>query len=262
MAMKLSDKIRKVIHLGYYLFLKDFRYRYRQTFFGYFWAVLKPLLIGVPLILIGRQFDLGSDSKDVPYEIYSFAGIILFQIFWEIVMFPQWIMRRSRQFFKNVRVPYESVIFAGLCYSIFNTLIYIAVLAVIFLVCSVHIPISAAVAVLLIPVILLCGLSIGIFFAPVTLIYLDIRYALPLISTLMLWSVPLVYKSPASGILYHINRFNPLTYLLTVPRELIFGHTDTSLLFFAGSICFFLAFLYIGLKFYFRAMPFAVDQIL
>ncbi len=260
--MNYKDRIHKIVNLGYYLFLKDFRYRYRQTFLGYFWAVLRPLLIGAPIIFIGKQFDLGSSSSSVPYEVYSFTGIILFQIFWDVVLFPQWVMRRSRQFFKNVRIPFEAVLVAGLCYALFNTSIYILMLVAICLLLGVKVSILVLLSIASVPLILLCGLAIGIYFAPITLVYLDIRYALPVLSTIFMWSTPLVYKSPSSGGLHYINKYNPLTYLLTIPREWMFGQSDTSVILFVTSILIFFIVLFFGFKFYYRAMPIGIDQIL
>ena len=120
---------RNLFHLGFLLFLRDFQYRFKLAYFGYVWACLRPLLVGLPIILVGNQFNLGADDRlGISYPLFAFAGLILWQVFWDALFYPQWVMRRSRKLITRVRFPYKLVLVAGCFYVLFNLVFYTALL--------------------------------------------------------------------------------------------------------------------------------------
>ena len=55
---------------------------------------------------------------------------------------------------------------------------------------------------------------------------------LPLLSPVLLWTAPIIYAAPEEGVLAVVNRWNPLTYLINIPRQwLVLGATDNDSLF-------------------------------
>jgi lipopolysaccharide transport system permease protein len=64
--------------------LRDITLRYRQTALGVIWVVLQPLLAaGVFSIVFGTVADLPSGG--VPYFIFSYAGLLAWNVFNGIV---------------------------------------------------------------------------------------------------------------------------------------------------------------------------------
>ena len=250
------------VKLGWFLFLRDFRYRFRQTYFGYIWAFIKPLLAALPIIIVGNQFDLDRNNPlKVNYAVFSFVGLMLWQVFWDSIVFPQWMMRRTRSILKRVPFKYWAVVVAGCFYVLFNLLIYIGLTFIVLIIFNVSPPWTAFLGVLALIPLILCGLSIGIFIAPITLVYLDLRYSLPTLAGLLLWSVPVVYVTPETGLLNIINRWNPVTFLINVPRAwLISGLSSSDWMFFLSCMLFFVFFLW-SVRFYKKAMPVVVEQI-
>ncbi len=247
--------------LGWLLFVRDFQYRYRLTFLGYFWAFVGPLLIGVPFIIVGHQFNLGGDSMMVPYVAYAFTGIVFIRLFWDNVVFPQWVTRRVRQLLKTVHFPHEAVVVAGCFYSLFNAAVYMGLVGVVLAIYQVPPSATSLLAVGSVPLVMLAGLAIGIYMVPVVLVYLDIRYSLPLLFPVIIWSVPVLYKAPDSGLLHTINKWNPLTYLIVTPVNWLVGvpaeDVEPFVLCLIGSAVLLLA----GFRFLYRKMPLAIDQI-
>lgn len=249
-----------LLNLGWFLFLRDFQGRYRQTYLGYFWALSRPLLSAAPIILVGKHFKLGGEGVAVPYELFAFTGVVLLQSFWDAVVFPQWITRRARKILKNFCLPPGAILIASSCYIALNLLVYISLITLVLVIIKPHISLSAIFTFLSLPLIISAGLSIGIFFIPITLVYLDIRYSLPLLYGFLLWTLPLFYKSPEYGLLSVINKFNPLTYLILAPRDWLFGEASTYWPF-TVAVLFFLTLLIAGLRFNSKALPIAVDQV-
>lgn len=262
--MKFSNLIyiiRNDAILGWHLFFRDFQYRYRLTFLGYFWAIIRPLFVALPIIFVGKQFDFGGDfSPDFSYEAYAFTGFIFFKIFWDAIEFPQFVMWRARKIITEVKIPYISIIIAGCYYIMINIAVYIFSLVVVFVIYNVSLKTTAFLSIFSILLCVLSGLSIGIIFSPIALFYLDIRYGIGYMSSVFMWSVPIFYVTPVDGFLSEINKWNPLTYLIEIPRYWLIGGPENNELFFGLSITFFLILFLVSLWFYHRAMPIAIER--
>ena len=72
---------RHLVRLGKLLFLRDFRFRYRQTLLGYLWAVARPLMAVLPLTLVGSAFGLGGDMRTADYALFALSGFLMWQVF-------------------------------------------------------------------------------------------------------------------------------------------------------------------------------------
>ena len=258
-----TQHARDVAYLGFLLFKRDFQYRFKLTYFGYAWACFKPLLAGVPLILIGRQFNFGSsDQLGISYPLYAFVGLLLWQTFWDALFYPQWTMRRTRKLLCRARFPYKAVLVAGSCYVLFNVVIYVAMLMLALVVFGARPGPEIVLGIAALPLLIISGLSIGAFLAPMILVYLDLRYGLPVISSVMMWTVPAVYVTPESGLLHLVNTWNPATYLVSTPRIWLTGAGDPQVGLFLASVAGFSALCIVTMMFYERTMRIAVDQIL
>jgi lipopolysaccharide transport system permease protein len=113
-----------LVRLGRLLFLRDFRYRYRQAFLKYAWAVARPLMGVLPLILVGNAFGLGGDMSASEYALFALSGFLMWQMFWDAVISPQWIARRLRRTFVDGPLRPEAVVAAGAGLVIFNSMFY------------------------------------------------------------------------------------------------------------------------------------------
>lgn len=257
------NRLVNALITGWLLFLRDFQYRFELTYFGYIWAFIRPLLVVAPLILVGKQFNLGTGMEGTTrYEVFAFVGFILWQTFWDSVIMPQWFMRRVRKIVKRISFPYEIIIFASGFYILFYLFIYIIELIVVFFLFKVAIHTSLLLGLLSLLLLIIAGLALGIFIAPITFIYLDFRYSLPLLSSILLWITPVFYFVPKEGLLYIINKFNPMTYLINTPRSWFIGGLDSDVRPFIVCLSFFVGLFFLGLKFYYRTMPIAADEIL
>lgn len=252
-------RARMLLRLGWLLFLRDFRYRYRQTYLGYVWAVSRLLFGGLPLILVGSHFGLGAGRTPVTYAVYALTGYILWQILWDSLNYPQWFGRRLRKTVADTAFPREALLVGAACYVLFNTSVYLPLLAVAFVAFQVPPPPTVVLGLLAVPVIVLAGLTIGAVIVPLTFVYLDFRYGLPFLSSVLLWTAPILYAPPERGVLRVVSTWNPLTYLIDVPRHWIVSG------FRAGDVTFLLstvvcAGLFVAsLRFYRRMMPRAIQ---
>lgn len=252
--------IQNALWLGGFIFYRDFQWRYRITFLGYLWAIIRPLFMALPIIFVGKQFNLADES--INYEAYAFTGFIFFKIFTDAIEFPQLVMWRARKIMKDIAPPFISIIIAGCYYVIINLCVYAVLLIIAFFVFDATLQPTFIFGFLCIPLFIFAGLSLGIVFSPFALFYLDLRYGFAYISTVLMWFCPIFYTIPHGGLIGIVNRWNPLTYLISVPRFWILGgvaYSDN--MFLLSSIIFIILFL-LALRFYNKAMPIAIECVL
>lgn len=257
-----QPSLRQVLFLGWNLVLWDFRNRYRQAYLGYLWTLARLLAPVLPLILVGNAFDFGGEDMDaVEYALFALAGFLMWQVFWDSVSRPQWIARRLRSTFRESPIRPAALVAAGAGLVLINTTVYAVIFAVVCAATRTLPPPTLPLALAAFPGIVIAGLAIGAFFIPLTYVYLDFRYGLPFLSSMLLWTAPVLYVTPEEGLLAVVNRWNPLTYLINIPRQwLVEGMTGDDLLFPVSAVAF--AVLYLAaMRFLRRAMPMAVQAL-
>ena len=253
--------LRQLLQQGRLLVLRDFRFRYRQAYLGYIWAVARPVAGVLPLILVGNAFSFGGDMEAAEYALFATGGFLMWQLFWDSVISPQWLARRLRRTFQEAPLRPESVVAAGAGLVLFNASFYAAIFVVASVLARTVPPSTVWLTLLAFPIIVIGGLAIGAIFVPLTLVYLDFRFGLPLLSPFLLWTAPILYASPEAGVLAVVNRWNPLTYLINVPRQwLVRGTTGDELAFLFCALAFGALF-WSGLRFLRRALPLAVESL-
>ena len=68
--------------LLYFLTWRDILVRYKQAVLGVAWAVLQPVLTMVVFtVVFNRVLGVKSPTASVPYEVFSFAGLLPWQFF-------------------------------------------------------------------------------------------------------------------------------------------------------------------------------------
>jgi homopolymeric O-antigen transport system permease protein len=252
-------RARDIAVLGWLLFMRDYRARSRQTFLGSVWTVGQQLLSYVPMVFVGGQLGWMGNGDSARYALHSVVGLLIWQMFWDGLNSPQWIGRRMRGLLSQTPVPPEAVLAAGCWQAAFNAAIYLAIMLTTWIALWRVPPASIVIGILSLPLVILAGLAVGVFVVPLTFVYLDFRYVLPFLAPALVWSAPVMYDTPASGPLYWMNRLNPLTYLVNAPRDWLTTGWRLQNLVFPIAVVMSMALLAVGLRFYRRAMPRAIE---
>lgn len=67
--------------LFYFFTWRDIKVKYKQTFFGFLWAIIQPLFMAVVFaIFIGDSISQKTNLL-IPYPLYAFSGMLLWTIF-------------------------------------------------------------------------------------------------------------------------------------------------------------------------------------
>lgn len=215
--------------LAWRLFVRDISAAYRQSFLGYLWAVLPPLATTLTFSFLNSQNMINIGSTPVPYPAYVLIGSLLWQGFLEALNCPMSALNGGRAMLTKINFPRESLIMAGLMNLLFNLGIRLVLLIPLFLLF--RIPVTTSM--LLFPLGLLSviglGLSIGLWLAPIGLLYSDIGRGIGLISGFWMLLTPVVYPPPASGVGAFLAKWNPASPVILTARDWLIGQEPTHL---------------------------------
>lgn len=206
--------------LAWRLLVRDVSAQYRQSFLGFVWAFLPPIVMAVGFTLAGNAKVINIAATQLPYAAYVMLSMILWQTFVEALNGPVVAVANAKQMLARVNFPREAIVLAKLGEVFFNFGIKFILIVVIFF--WYHIPVTWAA--LLAPFVLisliLLGTFIGLLLAPLGVLYQDVTQGLTVITAMWLFLTPIVYPVPQSGTFATIVKLNPVTSLLVTTREL------------------------------------------
>ena len=247
--------------LAWRLMVRDISAKYRQSFLGFFWAVIPPVVMAASFTLAKSGGVVNIGATDIPYPAYVMFSTTLWQTFVESLQGPIQAVGAAKAMLSRINFPREALILAKLGEVFFN--FGIKLLLIIGLFIWFQIPVTASI--ILAPVALihmiLLGTFIGVLLAPMGALYQDFSMGITLATSFWLFLTPVVYPVPTDGIFGSVVKFNPVTPLLVTTRELATtgNISDPQGFWFASLIA--IIGLFIAWTIYRLAIPYVVERI-
>lgn len=208
--------------LAWRLLVRDLSAKYRQSLLGYAWAFLPPLMLALSFTLAGQAGILNAKSGDIPYTLFTLVGTVLWQTFSEAIHAPIRAVNEAKSLLARIRFPYESLVFAKLGEVVFNLTVRLGLIAVVMALYGVDLSFWILLAPVAMGVLILLGLAIGLFAAPLGGIYDDVGFAITLVLSVWFFLTPIMYDQAAPGsIVSAINAANPVSHLLVATRSFL-----------------------------------------
>jgi len=207
--------------LIFQLFKKDFLALYKQSFIGIMWAVIIPLITVGTFAVLNSSGVFNAGAIAVPYALYAILGVAIWQLFAAGLIASSNSLVLAGTMITKINFSRKSLVVASLGQSILSFLIQFCLVAVLLLYYR-FVP-SAWILflpLLIIPIILLT-LGLGFISSLLNGILRDIGNLLSVCMTFLLFLTPILYAKPTTGILAVVSSYNPLYYLVGVPRELV-----------------------------------------
>jgi len=181
--------------LLYFFAWRDVKVRYKQTFLGAGWAILKPLItVATFSIFFAMRFH--ELESEVPYYLYCFAGLLPWIYFSGVVASAAGSVVANTHLFTKVSFPRLLLPLgsAGECLADF-AMGFLALAAFMFFN---QIPLRPQM--LLAPLILvgltIGGLGAGVLLSALTVVYRDFRHLVPFLITTWLFLTPIAFMDP------------------------------------------------------------------
>ena len=210
------------------LFIRDTIGVFKQSLFGFLWILATPLFGIISWLYMNYMGVLKPGNISVPYPVYILLGTTIWGLFVSLVTFTSQVYKASSGFIMQIRFPREALYIKEVMRSIFLFGITLFVtLSVIFL-----LGLTPSWKIIFIPLLLIpltaFGLSVGIIFSFAAAVSSGMANAIAMMLNFLMFLTPVIYSfDKQNASLYKIARWNPLTYMVNCPREIVlFGRYD------------------------------------
>jgi lipopolysaccharide transport system permease protein len=237
--------------LLYFFTWRDIKVRYKQTLFGFAWAVVQPLLMMIIFTLFfGTLAKV--PSENIPYPLFSFAGVLPWTLFAEGISRSSNSLVQDANLIQKVYFPRLLMPLSGILSPLVDFVIAFIVLIGLMLYYAHYPTVTMFWIIPFLILELLLAIGIGLWLSAINVEYRDVRYAIPFLIQLGLFASPVVYP-----VTFVPERFqavyglvNPMAGILEGFRWAILGTKPPSALLIA-SVAIVLVILISG-AFYFR----------
>ncbi|WP_338044495.1 ABC transporter permease [Nostoc edaphicum] len=247
--------------LAWRLLSRDIRAQYRRSFMGITWAIIPPALTAAGLTFANNTGLVRVEETDIPYPAYVMLGTILWQTFLDALNSPQIAINTSRPLLAQVKFPHEAIILTQLGQVLFNLSIKIVLLIVLFVLFKVSVSWTIIFAPFAFIILILLGVSIGLWLVPVMNLVQDVSRSMEVITLAWFFLTPIAYPVPTSGTLSVLVKLNPVTPLLVTAQELITTGELSQLTLFLIMSGITLVGLVLGWLVYRLSIPFLIERI-
>lgn len=208
-------------HVIWHLFKRDFVAQFRQKILGYLWIIIAPLLAIFPFVFLYRAGVLNPGETTMPYPLYIVIGMGIWGFLTNVFVVVSSGLQGNQDLLMKTNIPKITFAITGLANIFYSILVHwIVVFLFAIIVGITPSPWALLYPVALLPVVLI-GLGLGLIFSVIGTVARDLSGIMSTFLNLLMFISPVVYK-PEFGneLLAAIVTWNPMTYLVDLPRSL------------------------------------------
>jgi len=247
--------------LAWRLLIRNISSRYRRTMLGCVWAFLPPILTTTVFVFLQRSGYFTVGPMPVPYAVFLFAGLILWQVFCDSINMPLQMVQQSSAILTKVNFPREALILAGTGEVLFGFVIrFVLMLSILF-----WFKMGVSWTLLWVPcgilVLMSMGIGLGLILTPVGVLYHDISQGIPFVLYLWMFLTPVLYPVPQSWPASLSVALNPIGAVLDTTRAWLLGSVPAHVDSFVITAALAIVILLFGWLLYRLALPILLERI-
>lgn len=209
--------------LVFFLMWRDIRVRYKQTVLGASWAIIQPLFTMIVFSLFfGRLAQIPSDG--IPYPIFSFAALVPWNFFATGLTQSSDSLVTNSNLIKKVYFPRLVIPLSTVMAGSVDFLIAFGVLLLMILGFGISLTLKVFWIPLFVLLAFVTALGVGLWLSALNVQYRDIRYTVPFLVQVWMFSTPIAYPSsllpPQWRVVYGLN---PMTGVVEGFRWALLG---------------------------------------
>lgn len=228
MFTEIFSEIKRNRWLTWQIFKRDFFGAYKQSIVGLLWIFIVPIVSVATFILLNGAGIFSFGTITVPYPIYAVMGIALWQLFAAGVVGCGGSLVGAGGLLTQINFSKKSLALASMAKAIVSFLILMALITALFI----YYLFTPHWGILLLPVfivpLILLALGLGFVLAIFNSIVRDVGTAMTMMLSFFMFLTPVLYARPTGGLLGALTKYNPLYYLVAVPRDFmltgVFSH--------------------------------------
>ncbi|MBS0173534.1 MAG: ABC transporter permease [Nitrospira sp.] len=208
-------------HVIWHLFKRDFVAQFRQKIFGYLWIIIAPLLAIFPFVFLHRAGILNPGATTMPYPIYIVMGMGIWGFLTNAFTAVSGGLQSNQDLIMRTNIPKITFAITGMANILYGVLVHCLVVALFASILGITPSIWAFVYPLALLPVVLVGVGLGLMFSVIGTVARDITGIMVSFLNLLMFFSPVVYKPEFSNSVFKaIVDWNPMTYLVDVPRSL------------------------------------------
>jgi lipopolysaccharide transport system permease protein len=258
---KMFSDVKDARFLGKQIFIRDTTAMFRQSLLGIAWAILPPFLSGGLWIFLNYSGAVNITDTGIPYPIFVISGTLLFATFTQALNTPSDAVNAGKSMMSKLNFPREALLINAFYKTLFEFSLKLLPLLVIALALGFSLGWTALLYPLGALVIMLLGFSIGVLLVPFKMLYGDIGRIIGLGTQLLMYATPIVYPLPETGFIRTLNTYNPLYYLIAIPRDWFTGIEVASSMPVWVGFAVALVILFLGWVLYRITMPIIIERV-
>ncbi len=254
--------VKRNKHLIKQLFILSLTEQYKKAFLGSVWIILAPILSIIIWLILNYTGIYNPGETPIPYVGYLLLTMSIWIFFTNFFKLIATSVTESGRMLMEVPFEMEAKLVEKILLCIVNFIIPFTLNIIVLLLLGVTFSFSSLLFFpTLIPLILI-GISLGVFISLIEVVFNDVLLITSQGMTLLMYFTPVVYSdSVDSQFLQTMFKYNPLTYLLGVPRDLLVGAqvTDWSAYWVSAGLA--LLIFIVVIHFFFRSVFKIVERI-
>lgn len=191
--------------LFYFFTWRDIKIKYKQTVLGFLWAVLQPLFMMVIFTLFfGRALNI--PSQDLPYPIYVFSGLLIWNLFSTGLSSASNSMVNNASIIKKIYFPRLIIPVSSILVALFDFLMaFILFIPLLLFYQQSVFWFAVIIWPMAILVSIVATLGLGAWLAALNVKYRDFRYVIPFLIQVLFFLSPVIY--PISLLKYPVLQY-------------------------------------------------------
>lgn len=204
--------------------IRDIKVRYKQTFLGFTWAILQPVVTMVVFsIFFGKLAGLQADG-DIPYPVFTLGALLPWQLFVYALTQSSNCLVHDADVLKKVYFPRLIMPIASVMAGLVDFAIAFGVLLLVML----YYQVAPTAAILMLPLfvllVILAALAVGFWLSALNVKYRDVRYVIPFLAQVWMFASPVAYSSSlVEGQWKWVYGLNPMVGVIDGFRWVLLG---------------------------------------
>jgi len=209
------------------LVISEFKLRYQNTFLGYFWTLIKPLMLFGVIYLV---FSVFMRYPVENYAVYLLLGILIWNFFAEATLIGMNTFINKRELVTKIYFSRASLIFASTISSLITLILNMIIFFIFLAIAGVMPGFEALFFFIYLVEMYLIATAVTFILAALYIHFRDIQHIWEICLQIGFWLTPIIYPITIVPFEYHSLIFlNPWARIIEYSRDIFIRHHIPSL---------------------------------
>jgi ABC-type polysaccharide/polyol phosphate export permease len=223
----MNTKKRHNLHIIRELVISEFKLRYQNSYLGYFWTLVKPLLLFGVIYLV---FSVFMKSPVENYAMYLLLGILIWNFFTEATLIGMNTFITKRDLVTKIYFSRAALVIASTISSLITLLLNFVIFFVFMAIAGIMPGVEGWIFILYLAEMYLIATGVTFILASLYIHFRDLQHIWEILLQIGFWLTPIVYPLNVVPFEYHRYIFiNPLARIIEYSRDIFIRHHVPSL---------------------------------